>query len=766
MPFTITAPQSQPFQVLVGANGGLDVRTKDLNPNVQLLSHTRSAGGQQLDHVELNFSLALSGTRLVNIATPFSFSRRVQIRLAPPLGQPAQTPQPVTAIFSGELAIQTAKIDRTGEFCSLVARVEPWHFGNPLLGPTMVDPNTVLAVTPDLPLVFNPQIDGVVQNNMSAHLDPTNQWSYWVDPESVRTAAARQVQLEPAGGAIKWDLANAVFSLCWTANATPDLIMNPTLAELQAVIVSPPELRNVELRRGMRLPELLDELLPRFGYGWYLSVIADPNDNTVDSQGNPDPRYINKIKLFQLGGGPQVQLFLQPPQVPALNLDLTQTNVSDLRVAWNIADLANVIVGQGSYFEVEATFELYRAWAETDDSLEPDDLRKTEETTADDPYEESQFKNKPNVWRKWVLNEAGDYCSTRGTVAPIPATPFLFGWGSFPINAVSGPNMPGSGAFIVTGDATQNLGVGDEISVTGSGRPPGGNDGTYTVRSLNFGSGSTTIGVNETIVQNLSTGKVLTGLIGWNTLVKRRRFHHCLTWDAALERRKVFVQYRDPAVAGDTSPGAWKALTEELWSNIEFHVLEKECGIYFSGATPPPDLMALDDPLIGGTRGAARLRITATVRGDERLESTASRQLLSPNLNPIQRFVDLSDRFHRRRIQGTGPYKSALIAEPYGSDAVDDSTNLTTFVNALQAIEQGARITSSAEIFGITTAYDIGNLVTAVNGRNISFNRNAPGQTPLYPQITSIHFDRASQRTTLRIEMFDFTAAQIKKMSF
>lgn len=757
MPPTLTPPLSQPFQVLVGPDGGIDVRSANVLSYVQLATLNRFAGGHRLDYVELIYSLAEAQQHLVNISTPFDFSRRVQVRLAQPTGTPT------VCVFSGELAIESIKIDRSGEFCHLIARVEPWHFGNPLLGPHMLNVDGVTLMVPDLPIAFNPMIDGLICGNMSNATDTAHDnMALWIDPESVRTAPARTVQNQTAS---EWDLANAVHSLCWTCNPFEDLIYNPTLTELQTAIVSPPELRNVQLKRGKRLPELLDELLPPLGYNWCLDVIADPLDTTT-SNGMPDPRYINKIRVFALGSGTQLQLYSQaPPTIPGQTpqtLDLTQTNVSDLEMTWNIADLANVIVGQGSFREVEATFELYRAWAEADDALGPDDLRKTEETTADDPNEESQYKAKPNVWRKWVLNEAGDYCSTRGTIAPIPSTPFQFGWGKFPVNAISGPGIRGSGAFIVTGDATQNIGVGDEIEVSGS----SGNDGTYTVRSLSLAAGNTTIGVFESIPENSATGNVLCGLLGWNTLVKRRRFHHCLTWGADLERRDVFVQYRDPSVPYDTSPGAWKALNEEQWSNIGFHVLEKECGILFTGATPPPDLMAIDDPTLGGTRGAARLRITATVRGDERLEATAARQSASPNLNSIQRFVDLSDRFHRREVQVFGPYASALLSEPYGSDRIDDSTNLQTFVSALQAVEQGSRITAEVQLWGVSTQYSIGNLVTKVQGREISFNRNSSLQTPLYPQITALHYDRPRQRTMLKIEMFDFTPAQIKKMSF
>jgi hypothetical protein len=256
------------------------------------------------------------------------------------------------------------------------------------------------------------------------------------------------------------------------------------------------------------------------------------------------------------------------------------------------------------------------------------------------------------------------------------------------------------------------------------------------------------------------------GLLGVHNLVKRRRFHHCLTWGADLERRDVFVQYRDPTIAGDGDPGAWKALPVETEECVGFHVLEKECGIYFSGSKPPPFLMTNGGIEEEFGAGKARLRITATVRSDARLRARAPRSLISPNKNTIPIFVDLSDRFHSRTIQTTGIWQSTLAGETFGSDAADDSSALQTYVNSLRGIEQSARISAEVEIFGITTAYQIGNLITKVAGREISFNRNSIAQgTSLYPQITGISYSRDTQRTMLRLETFDFSAPRLKKLS-
>lgn len=661
------ANRGERFAVFIGAQGGTAISADDERDDVQLITLMRSAGGSRLDAAELAFSLIQSETRLKDIETPIEFKRKVQVRTAI-----EDEEEQAILLFHGEMAAQNIKINRSeGEQARLQARLEHWHLGEPLVGPKVLDTDGITVRTPHMPIQFNPLIDGKIEANMSSAVNASAASSHlWVSPESVRTAAARTANAQTAS---EWTLARAVHSLCWAANPSETFITNPTYEELigdpnasppsTGPFTDAPDVKNVELPRGRYLPELLDLLLQPFGYSWFVSPSLE-DDGTAK----------NNLRFFKLGQGQEVEVYFQRP---GEDLDLALSNVPNLEIGWNIADVANVIIGHGSQKEIELTVELYRGWAESDDALTADDLVRVDGDSDADALIYSQFKEKPNVWRKWVLNEGGDYCSTRTSVRPIPADPFD-----------------------------------------------------------------------------------LTSILGPLSVPRRRKFGRCLALDIDRDRRAPYIEYRDPAVAGDNDPGAWKPLdSDALQIQERPEILDKECGIYFGGARPPAALIAL---------GAnARLRITATIKADDRLAYTTSRGLAGPNGNEIELFVDLSDRFHYRKHCTVADYASIFAADSGGFDTVDHTSDLEEFCRALRDVEQACRLTCDFTLFGIHPQYEIGQVVTRVNGRDIQLNRNAADwATKLYPQITSITYDRANQATRLKVETFDLPAKALRKLQF
>lgn len=665
--------RAEPFAVLIGAEGGAAVATNDETDDAQLALIMRSAGGRQLDVAEIAYSLAKTGERLVDLETPTEFSRKVQVRLRRDDDEIA----PVL-LFSGELATQAIKISKAeGERVHLQARVEPWHFGEPLLGPHVGDQAGDVQV-PDAPIRFNPLIDGEIKFNRSTALnsdeepaegEPDNRYWLWLDPESVRTPEAiHYAQDDEDAG--EWTLAQAVHALCWAANPDEPMISNPTLSECAMAFADAPEVKNIELPRGKYLPELLDALLQPFGYSWFLS----PGFTNEEEDTEADYIGTNYLRFFKLGAGPETEVFLQRP---GEELDGALSHVADLNVTWNIADVANVIVGQGSQKEIELTVELYRAWPEADDSLTADDLIRVDGAADDDAAIYSLFKEKRNVWRKWVLNEAGDYCMTRNGVAPILNTPFD-----------------------------------------------------------------------------------LTEILGPASVPKRRKFGRRLGKDVDGDRLPPYIEYRDPAVAEDDDPGAWKPLdSDALQIQERPEILDRECGIYFGGSKPPAALIELGED--------ARLRITATIKADDRLTYESPRAAISPNGNEIRLVVDLSDRFHFRQFCTVAEFASQFAADTDDTAEADDTAALEAFCDALRDVEQAARLNCDFTLFGIHSQYAIGQLVTKVDGRNIQLNRNASDSpTKLYPQITGIRLDRTNQTTTLKVDTFDLPANSLRKLQF
>jgi hypothetical protein len=216
---------------------------------------------------------------------------------------------------------------------------------------------------------------------------------------------------------------------------------------------------------------------------------------------------------------------------------------------------------------------------------------------------------------------------------------------------------------------------------------------------------------------------------------RRRKLGDCLVMD---------VEGRRPPVV------EWWDATAEFWKPIPrewgYRVLQDQIGIQFTGSTPPAELVAQGDD--------AKVRVTATIQGDQRLSATAERLDTSPNYRRVILVLDMSTRYHDRRPQTTGDLASVLTEGDYGTDTRDDFTALETEAARIRTIEQPADIKAELALFGLHYDYDIGELITKISGRNISFNRVSPDtRTNYYLQITGIVWQQQpEQRTILQVE--------------
>ncbi|HBG27493.1 MAG: hypothetical protein A2Y10_02870 [Planctomycetes bacterium GWF2_41_51] len=83
-------------------------------------------------------------------------------------------------------------------------------------------------------------------------------------------------------------------------------------------------------------------------------------------------------------------------------IDISKTNICEVSQKKNYAAVNRYIV-QGDYKIFEATFELVKGW---DPSLEANDYDRYS------PITNENFNEVRDVYRKWVLNEAGDYSAS------------------------------------------------------------------------------------------------------------------------------------------------------------------------------------------------------------------------------------------------------------------------------------------------------------------------------------------------------------------
>ncbi len=106
------------------------------------------------------------------------------------------------------------------------------------------------------------------------------------------------------------------------------------------------------------------------------------------------------IVFYKSGTGRAVELNCQPH---GEQFSISNTNIASLRSRKNFWPITHRYIAQGDFKVYEATFELVKAW---DSSHEDIDYDKFSPSTNPDFY---QVKD---VYRKWCLNEAGDYSGT------------------------------------------------------------------------------------------------------------------------------------------------------------------------------------------------------------------------------------------------------------------------------------------------------------------------------------------------------------------
>jgi len=103
------------------------------------------------------------------------------------------------------------------------------------------------------------------------------------------------------------------------------------------------------------------------------------------------------IVFYKSGAGKAVELNYQPT---GERFSISKTNISVLHSEKNFFPVTHRYIGRGDFKVYEATFELVKGWDPADENA---DYGKFSPSTNPD------FNKVKDVYRKWVLNEAGDY---------------------------------------------------------------------------------------------------------------------------------------------------------------------------------------------------------------------------------------------------------------------------------------------------------------------------------------------------------------------
>lgn len=245
-----------------------------------------------------------------------------------------------------------------------------------------------------------------------------------------------------------------------------------------------------------------------------------------------------------------------------------------------------------------------------------------------------------------------------------------------------------------------------------------------------------------TSVYDLST------LFGTPTVPRRRQFLPMITRD---DDGAPYGQTDGAHVEYSTDSGAtWRPIA--ALEDRTCVLLERECGLRFDGFFPPAELIR------AGSK--AMVRITATVRSDLRLGTTVGPDASSPlaAVSPI--LIDASKSFHWRVVAPTSRYYANVASGDLAADVADDSQALADYADWLQQTFDIGDVSGRCVVEGLDTigsggVYDLGQLVTAIAGRQVDFNaQSLTSGEARFPQIVSIDYDCQAQRRTLTLETY------------
>jgi len=201
----------------------------------------------------------------------------------------------------------------------------------------------------------------------------------------------------------------------------------------------------------------------------------------------------------------------------------------------------------------------------------------------------------------------------------------------------------------------------------------------------------------------------------------RRRIEPPLTYQGQADtktRRDLFLEIKP-------NGGEWVPYAGT------FAILPDQIGIVFSEDEPPEELM----------EDGGRVRITGTIAGDYRIEGEATRQSEAVNGRDVWLELDKAAKFAHREVVMSGTWESSLAGDAAGADEKDDTTEITEYAEKLRDESGHAEVDCEFKLPGIHLYYEIGDLLTDIEGRNVSLDQASEGAgTSVYVQITKRTF--------------------------
>ncbi|MFZ2148722.1 MAG: hypothetical protein WAV28_16015 [Sedimentisphaerales bacterium] len=269
-------------------------------------------------------------------------------------------------IFCGQIESINTKLAPDGEKAEVVARDFSANLKRvTVYGQRLAEASNSSVLLAGLDTTFNP--DG----KANANPEPIQ-----VNGKSYTTFCA-----EPSQGKF-WSYAEVIdYLLC--EYLTVGQLQTPGISRLR-MLTEDQVVRDLDVT-GLNLIEALHRCCERIGLRF--KFVPRPVPTGTDQA----------IVFYKAGTGRAVELNCQQT---GEQFSISKTNIASLRSRKNFWPITHKYIGQGEFKIVEATFDLVKAW---DGSLEDINYDKFSPSTNPDFY---QVKD---VYRKWCLNEAGDY---------------------------------------------------------------------------------------------------------------------------------------------------------------------------------------------------------------------------------------------------------------------------------------------------------------------------------------------------------------------
>ena len=339
-----------------------------LCPTLELIEIVRS-GWPEFSWAKLAYNPAAhapgSATRLEDIESELGMGKPLCIR------QYYNGAVPGTAassfpIFCGRIEQLETKFSAAGECVEIIARDFGANFKR-------VSVYGQRVATADGSSVFLAGLDAVFNPDGKANAAPV----------PIETAGKSYTIFcaEPSQGKL-WSGAEAIYHLLGEYTPAGQLQM-PSLAQLKT-LADNQIVRDLDVT-GLNLAEALHRCCERVG----LEFQFVPRLAT----GGPE----EAIVFYGSRTGRVVELNCQPA---GQQLSISRTNIASMHSSKNLWPVTHRYLAQGDFKVHEATFELVKAW---DENLEDIDYDKFSPLTNPD------FHEVKDVYRKWALNEAGQY---------------------------------------------------------------------------------------------------------------------------------------------------------------------------------------------------------------------------------------------------------------------------------------------------------------------------------------------------------------------